>query len=102
MIIPMQGQVLTLHTSVPIEKLRRSAWVANDSFKYWFPCPTTEGENPLVIFEGGREVSKKPYELYVEDDSVLNKDVSKALRGFLPGIFDGKYEEGGEPEMEWV
>ena len=47
-------------------------------------------------------MSKKPYELYVEDDSVINEEVSKALRGSLPGIFEGKFEEGREPEMELV
>ena len=101
-IIPTRGQVLALRASVPIKKLGKSAWVANDGFKYWFPRPTPKGENPLVILGGRREASKKPYELYVEEDSVINEDVSKALRGFLPGIFEGKFEEGREPEMEWV
>ena len=36
----------------------------------------------------------------MEDDSVINEDVSKALRGFLPGIFEGKFEERREPEMD--
>ena len=38
----------------------------------------------------------------MEDDSVINEEVSKALRGSLPGIFEGKFEEGREPEMELV
>ena len=96
-IIPTRGQVLALRVSVPTEKLGKSAWVANDGFEYWFPRPTPKGENPLVIFGGGRE-----YELYNADDGVLNEDVSKALSRFLPVIFEGKYEEGREPEMEWV
>ena len=40
--------------------------------------------------------------MYNADDSVLNEDVSKALSRFLPVIFEGKFEEGREPEMEWV
>lgn len=98
----MRGQVLALRAAVPSSKFERSGWVANDGFEYWFPRPTKQDENPIVILGGGREASKKPYELYVEDDSVLNEEVSKVLKGFLPGIFEGKYEEGREPEMEWV
>lgn len=38
----------------------------------------------------------------IADDSTVNEKVGKALRAFLPAVFPGIYEEGKEPEMEWV
>jgi hypothetical protein len=64
----------------------------------------SDGERgPLIILGGGREAEKKNgYEVGTTDDSVLNEKVGKALRGFLPQVFPGWYEEGKEPEWEWV
>jgi len=47
-------------------------------------------------------VSTSPFEVYEDDDSVTNKDVSRALKDFLPGLFQGRYVKEREPEMEWV
>lgn len=58
--------------------------------------------SPLVILGGGRESASPQFELYEEDDSVINGDVSRALKDFLPNLFEGRYEKGREPEMEWV
>jgi len=41
-------------------------------------------------------------EQYVTDDSVVIKEVGEALRDFLPDVFEGLFEPGKEPEMEWV
>jgi hypothetical protein len=57
--------------------------------------------NPLVILGGAREVTPH-FEMYEEDDSVLNEVVSRALKDFLPNLFEGRYEKGREAEMEWV
>ena len=90
-------------------ELRPSGWVANEGFEYWFPLPAKydrskeENKNyPLVILGGGREFATSPFEVYEDDDSVINEDVSRILRDFLPGLFEGKYEKAREPEMEWV
>lgn len=84
-----------------------SGWGANQGFEYWFPRPSKSGEggddeNPLVILSGGRETASTQFELYEGDDSVIDKDVSRTLNEFLPNLFEGKYEKGREPEMEWV
>lgn len=42
------------------------------------------------------------YEFYVDDDSQTHPLVGKALREFLPSVFEGKYDPDSEPEMEWV
>lgn len=44
----------------------------------------------MKILGGEREASKKPFELYVGDDSVLNDEVGKVLKRFLLGISEGK------------
>ena len=108
-IIPVRGQVIALRAAVDRDELRPAGWVANESFEYWFPLPVKydggkEGskKRPLVILGGGREVATAPFEVYEDDDSVINEDVSRVLKDFLPGLFEGKYEKGREPEMEWV
>jgi hypothetical protein len=101
--------VIALRAAVDRDELRPAGWVANESFEYWFPLPIKydggkEGNKkcPLVILGGGREVATAPFEVYEDDDSVINEDVSRVLKDFLPGLFAGKYEKGREPEMEWV
>jgi len=99
---------MALRAAVGRDELRTSGWIANGSFEYWFPLPAKydggkEGneQSPLVVLGGGREVSTS-FEVYQDDDSMTNKDVSRALKDFLPGLFQGKYVKGREPEMEWV
>ncbi|KZP19709.1 FAD dependent oxidoreductase [Athelia psychrophila] len=107
-IIPTRGQVMALRAAVSRDELGTSGWGGNEGFEYWFPMPATrkmeEGEveaNPLTIIGGGREVASPQFELYEEDDSVVNKDVSRALTDFLPNLFEGRYEKGRTAEMEW-
>lgn len=59
-------------------------------------------EKPLIIIGGGREAAGPDYELYVDNDSETHPLIGKALREFLPSVFEGKYDPDSEPEMEWV
>ena len=94
---------MALHAAAPPDVITKMAWGANEGFEYWFPRPMKDGESePLVILGGGRETVKPRYELYEADDSVCNEDVGRAMRKFLPSVFPGKYEDGREPEVEWV
>jgi hypothetical protein len=103
-IIPTRGQVIALRANATLEELTRTGWGVKEGFEYWFPRPVTNPatDNPLVILGGGREFANPQFEVYMEDDSVVNEDVGCALRQFLPSILPGKFEEGREPEMEWV
>lgn len=107
-IIPTRGQVVALRANSSLERLQRHSWSAIGGNEYWFPRPEEkDGEGckpPLVIFGGGRDEAGPGSEQYTTDDSVLNENVGKILRGFLPDLFagTGMFEEGREPEMEWV
>ncbi len=107
-VIPTRGQIIAVRSNVSEDKLTKTAGTGNDGFEYWFPRPVIRSpsgeplENPLVILGGAREVSSKPFGLNEVDDSVIDPRVGKALREFLPKVFPGYYEEGREPEMEWV
>ena len=86
-----------------------AGWGANEGFEYWFPMSAKyddgkdgEGKTPLVILGGGREATAPQFEIHQEDDSVINEDVSRVLKDFLPKWFKGKYEQGRNAEMEWV
>ena len=86
-----------------------AGWGANEGFEYWFPMSAKydgggDGKEgtPLVILGGALEATAPRFEMYEEDDSVLNDVVSRALQNFLPNLFEGKYEKGREAEMEWV
>ena len=71
--------------------------------EYWFPRPVkTADERPLVILGGGRNAAPPPFEAYIDDDTTCHPDVGTTLRAFLPAVFQGKFEPGREPEMEWV
>jgi hypothetical protein len=59
-------------------------------------------EKPLIIIGGGREAAGPDYELYIDSDSETHPLVGKALREFLPSVFEGKFDPESEPEMEWV
>lgn len=72
-------------------------------FEYWFPRPVkTADEKPLIILGGAREAARPAFEAYVDDDTTCHPKVGKTLREFLPAVFEGKFEPGREPEMEWV
>lgn len=104
-IVPTRGQVVAVRANKP-SALDRSGFIGNDGFEYWFPRPhnpNNSSENELIIVGGGREAAQgKGYEFYEVDDSVVNTDVGKVLRSFLPVVFPGKFENDTEPEMEWV
>jgi hypothetical protein len=72
-------------------------------FEYWFPRPVRDvDEKPLVILGGGREATGPTFELYIDDDSTCNPKVGEVLRAFLPAVFEGKFDRGNDPDMEWV
>ncbi|KAF5362597.1 hypothetical protein D9758_009584 [Tetrapyrgos nigripes] len=107
-IVPTRGQVIASRAACSSENLTKSAWYTNEGFEYWFPRPLKsdiegagEADFPLCILGGGRGAASPGFEWYEADDSTCNKLVGDALKGFLPGLFPGKYEEGKEPEMEW-
>lgn len=102
-IVPTRGQVIAVRAAVPAANITQASWSGNQGFEYWFPRPvdTTE-EHPLIILGGGRDASGPSFETNLTDDSMVNNVVGKVLRDFLPGVFPGRYEEGREPEMEWV
>ena len=108
-IIPNRAQVIALRAVVNRDELGMAGWSANEGFEYWFPMSVKydggkdgDKKTPLVILGGGREAAAPNYEFYEDDDSVLNKDVSRALQNFLPSVFEGRYQKGRQPEMEWV
>ncbi|KAH7923698.1 FAD dependent oxidoreductase [Leucogyrophana mollusca] len=103
-IIPTRGQVMAVRAGVGATEITKSGWGGNQGLEYWFPRPVKNpSEHPLIILGGGREAAvEHPFELYVDDDSVVNPAAGKVLRDFLPGIFPGKFEPGREPEMEWT
>jgi hypothetical protein len=116
--------------------LSRSTWVANEGFEYWFPRPhpalnhpnasslkvesrdePNQPRKPLVIIGGGRETLKdQGYATYDADDSIIDPQVSTALKAFLSTIFPGQIPNGLHPaesnpdnmvdskgiEIEWV
>lgn len=104
-IIPTRGQVVALraNTSLPFGS-GREGFVGNGGWEYWFPRPKYKKEDEeLVIFGGGREVAEDgTFESFQTDDSALNEEVGKFIRAFMPNVFPGRFEEGREPEMEWV
>ena len=102
-VVPTRGQAMALRAAATPDVITKAAWASNEGFEYWFPRPVKAGEaTPLVILGGGREVAKPRYELYEVDDAMCNEDVSMAMRKFLSSVFPGKYDEGREPEIEWV
>ncbi|KAG1722482.1 FAD dependent oxidoreductase [Suillus lakei] len=93
-IIPTRGQVMATRASVGTDQIKTPSWSGNEGFAYWFPRPVQyDTEKPLIIIS---------YELYVDDDSEMHPVVGKALREFLPSVFEGKYDPDSEPEMEWT
>lgn len=71
-------------------------------WEYWFPRPVkTADEKPLIVLGGARNAVFPALE-DVDDDTACHPKIGEVLRGFLPAVFEGKFEPGREPEMEWV
>ncbi|KAG2363598.1 FAD dependent oxidoreductase [Suillus spraguei] len=99
-IIPHRGQIIATRASVGADQIKIPSWSGNEGFAYWFPRPIThDTEKPLIIIGGCEEAAASSY---VDDDSKTHPLVGKALREFLPFVFEGKYDPGSEPEMEWT
>ena len=107
-IVPTRGQVAAIpvvnaNQGEGLEWLGRSAWTGNQTFEYWFPRPCTPTDpSRLIILGGAREVEPK-FEFGTTDDSVINSDISKALKGFLPSVYGNrvKVSDSGV-QREWV
>ncbi|KAF9481466.1 DAO-domain-containing protein [Pholiota conissans] len=114
-IVPTRGQVGAVRASVNASELWLNAWDGGaGGWEYWFPrhqdTDTDAGKkNPLIILGGGRQFAKG-LEVGVADDSEVNPDVSKALRGFLPWVFPAQFDAVSKTEeavedpwkMEWT
>lgn len=100
-IVPTRGQIIATRANTS-NALKKSGFLGDD--EYWFPRPLQNAsEHDLVILGGAREASNsKGHESYVVDDSVVNEDIGKVLREFLPSVFPGKFAKDAEPEIEWV
>lgn len=104
LVTPTRGQVMATRANAPLTTLGRSSW-SNGGDEYWFPRPVSDPEKdyPLVILGGARDASgNDAAESGIWDDSVINPNVSVALKEFLPTVFPDAFEKGKEPEMEWV
>lgn len=106
-IAPTRGQIIGTRATVSPDKLWKPSWQANWGYeywfpRYWFPRPPSKNEKALVILGGARDRAGGALEMGVTDDATVNSHVSEALRQFLPQTFPGLFEEGAEPEYEWV
>lgn len=104
-IVPVRGQVMATRANVSASTLTRVGARANGGLEYWFPRPPKSEEDelrPLVIIGGGREVIQPGFELYETDDSVVDVEIGKVMREFLPAVFPGRFERGKQPEIEWT
>ena len=108
-ITPTRGQMFAVRAKTSLDRLKKHAWQANWGFEYWFPRPEETGEDeeykpPLVMLGGGRDTAGHKLDQFTVDDSVLNGQVRKTLKDFLPGLYNetGLFEEGKDAEMEWV
>ena len=101
-IIPTRGQVMALRANTSLAKIGNASWDSNFGNEYWVPRPASASEHPIIIVGGGREAATPTFELYVTDDSSLNERTTETLKGYLPQVFPGKFEQGREPEMSWV
>ncbi|KAL0954218.1 hypothetical protein HGRIS_005346 [Hohenbuehelia grisea] len=116
-IVPTRGQVIAVRAKPGTgSRIGIASWLGNEGFEYWFPRPPEaakenaqdnnieveeDKDGALVILGGGREASGPTFEFGVADDSQVHLGVSDVLRGFLPRVFPGLYEER-EPDMEWT
>ena len=101
-IVPTRGQAISIRAAVPARELTLTGFTANRGMEYWFVRPgSAPDERPLVILGGARHAKGGSRDA-TTDDSVIDAAVGKRLREFLPEVFPGKFENGTEPEMEWV
>jgi len=101
-IVPTRGQAISIRAAVPARELTLSGFTADFGMEYWFVRPgSAPDERPLVILGGARHAEGGSRGA-TTDDSVIDAAVGRRLREFLPKLFPGKFEEGAEPEMEWV
>lgn len=101
-IVPTRGQAMSIRAAVPARELTLSGFTANHGMEYWFVRPgSVPDERPLVILGGARHAEGGSRGA-TTDDSVIDAAVGRRLREFLPEVFPGKFENGTEPEMEWV
>ena len=99
---PTRGQAISIRAAVPTRELTLSSFTADFGMEYWFVRPgSAPDERPLVILGGARHAEGGSRGA-TTDDSVIDTAVGKRLREFLPEVFPGKFENGAEPEMEWV
>ncbi|KAH0836901.1 FAD dependent oxidoreductase-domain-containing protein [Lanmaoa asiatica] len=102
-IVPVRGQVIATRASVGMDQIKTNGWAGNGGFEYWFPRPVKAvNERPLIILGGAREAARPAFEAYIDDDTTCHPKVGETLRAFLPAVFEGKFEPGREPEMEWT
>lgn len=95
-IVPCRGQIIATRASVGPKLIGKNSWRGYQGVEYWFPRPLElKQNNPLVILGWGPE-------RYIDDDSSINPAVAKHMREILPSLFQGRYEQGNEPEMEWT
>jgi hypothetical protein len=100
--VPTRGQAISIRAAVPAQELTLSSFEADFGMEYWFVRPgSVPDERPLVILGGARHAEGGSRGA-TADDSVIDTAVGKRLREFLPEVFPGKFENGAEPEMEWV
>ncbi len=100
--MPTRGQVISIRAAVPARELTLSGFTANYGMEYWFVRPgSAPDERPHVILGGARNAEGGSRGA-TTDDSVIDAAVGRRLREFLPRVFPGKFENGTEPEMEWV
>ena len=101
-IVPTRGQAISIRAAVPARELTLSGFTADHGMEYWFVRPdSAPEERPLVIIGGARHAEGGSRGA-TTDDSVIDAAVGRRLREFLPEVFPGKFENGTEPEMEWV
>ncbi|EIW78766.1 FAD dependent oxidoreductase [Coniophora puteana RWD-64-598 SS2] len=102
-IMPVRGQVAAIRATVGQDKVEKNGWSFNEGLEYWFPrpLPLDSKENPLIILGGGREI-KPNFEVYVDDDSVINPEITPVLQKFLPSVFSDKFDPERKAEMEWT
>ncbi|CAA7269381.1 unnamed protein product [Cyclocybe aegerita] len=106
-ITPTRGQIGAVRASVDSEGLGwHNSWgTGARAWQYWFPryqdVKSDAGHRPLIVLGGGRNQMERG----TTDDSILDSQVEKALKAFLPWLFPKQFiEEDAEEawEMEWT